>query len=707
MGHIQLDKPRPDKRVVIASLAILKVNSDNGADYIENFVPFAAECLRKSNDEVVSLDNLQRDFRSEFGLDIDQAPLRTILDRVVKAGFAKRERHAYIRDTKALEGLPFEATRELVLRQVNALVQRLVAQSELLLPVAWAPSEAESAFLHYLASRGTSLLASTAAEIPIALPDGTAPNAEYVLSSFVSHLHRNDPEGFEFLTSAVKGSVLASVLYFDNFGSIGRHFDRLDLYLDTVVLIHALGLVGPSQQAASLETLNLAGQLGARLWCFRETLKEIDGVLTFAANYIRNGQRRDVPIWGATEHLVQQGKTASDVDLIAAHIEADLRAIGVGVRDRPPPKPEWTVDELELAKQLRNSVRYRADAPLQHDLDAVTAIHRLRGGRPMPMIETAGAMFLTTNTPLARTTTSFFRDEYETTTFAPLCMPVHQFGTLAWLKKPLASPELPTKLVIADALAALNPPESVWKDYIREIAKLEESGSISIDDCYLLRYSPAAKEALMGITIGGSRAFLQGSVPDIMARVRTAERQDAEQRAMSERSMREAAEVDAARALAAAKSAHEAEVSSLAAILDEISATSETGKIARMKRYHKIGMRIARVVVRSLLAIYLAVAAIQLYGLSPVQPLGPPPRDWTHPLVGLVLVSIFIVGTILALRGRGLLDELKGIETRIATGTANRLFRLIEDDLITLEPQEDSGSARDPEADSIGQSDEP
>ena len=334
-----MDKPSPNKTAVIASLAVLKVNSDNGADYIENFVPFAAECLRNSRGDGVSLDDLQSQLRLQFGLSIDQAPLRTILDRVVRNGLATRERHAYVRNRPKLETLRFADVHDRTIRQVNALVERLVAHSATLLPNIWSASEAEAAFLHYLSGRGISLLAVTAAETPIALSEGTAPNAEYVLSSFVAHLHRNDPDGFEFLTAAVKGSVLASVLYFDNFGSVGRHFDRLDVYLDTVVLIHALGFVGPSQQSASLETMTLAGKLGARLWCFRDTLKEIDGVLTFTANYIRNGQRRDIPIWGATEHLVQEGKTASDVDLLAAHLEPDLRAIGVGGEIGPPPRP--------------------------------------------------------------------------------------------------------------------------------------------------------------------------------------------------------------------------------------------------------------------------------------------------------------------------------------------------------------------------------
>ena len=44
---------------VITSLAILKANWDKGLDYIENFVPFVAECLRTAPQDEVSLPELQ------------------------------------------------------------------------------------------------------------------------------------------------------------------------------------------------------------------------------------------------------------------------------------------------------------------------------------------------------------------------------------------------------------------------------------------------------------------------------------------------------------------------------------------------------------------------------------------------------------------------------------------------------------------------
>jgi len=74
--------PKAMSERVTASLAILKVNWDEGNDYIENFVPFLAECVRIAPQPEVSLPQLQTLMADTFGLVLPQAALKTILKRV-------------------------------------------------------------------------------------------------------------------------------------------------------------------------------------------------------------------------------------------------------------------------------------------------------------------------------------------------------------------------------------------------------------------------------------------------------------------------------------------------------------------------------------------------------------------------------------------------------------------------------------------------
>lgn len=79
----------------LVSLAILKVNFDLGKTYLDNFVPIVAECIRISEDDIVSLPVLQENLRSNFGLKIPQKVIEAILKRVKKGGFVYLEDRVY------------------------------------------------------------------------------------------------------------------------------------------------------------------------------------------------------------------------------------------------------------------------------------------------------------------------------------------------------------------------------------------------------------------------------------------------------------------------------------------------------------------------------------------------------------------------------------------------------------------------------------
>ena len=77
----------------------------------------------------------------------------------------------------------------------------------------------------------------------------------------------------------VKGSMLASVVYLDSPGNPGKPFANTNLYLDTPILLAALGYHGPEAESSMSETLDLAYSMGARLASFDDTISETRSVL--------------------------------------------------------------------------------------------------------------------------------------------------------------------------------------------------------------------------------------------------------------------------------------------------------------------------------------------------------------------------------------------------------------------------------------------
>ena len=501
----------------INSLAILKANWEDGRTYIENFVPFALECLRVARSPEVSLPELQKSIFEEFGIKIPQGALRSIVRHIARSGYIKIESGVYIKDEERLQQISIARERDDALRGYKALVNKLIEFCREHYKLSWSEEDAENALLSYLQHRSPPILAAAVDGGTLTAPTKVVQHADFFISAFIVDLYENDQSGFEILETVVKGSMLAGALYFPNIGEIKRGLNKLNVYLDTNFLLRALGYTTDSQRDACRELMDLIYELGGSLKCFTHNYHEIKNILEAVAQKLRSQISIKTGYGESLDYFIQSGANATDVKLEIARLEKNLVGLRVRSKDTPPHSDSLGVDEPRLEAILADEVGYSRRDTLLRDLDSITAIYRLRSGQSMPDIETCKAMFVTTNSAFERASTIFLEEEINGSS-VPLLFMDHMLTTLLWLKKPTAAPTLPRKRIIADCYAALNPPDELWRQYLSEINKLEEDGTISADDYNLLRFSVESKRALMDVTHGESSAFTEGTVREVLDR---------------------------------------------------------------------------------------------------------------------------------------------------------------------------------------------
>lgn len=273
----------------VPSLAILKVNWDEfRIDYIENFVPFVAQCILSLQSDVVVALDVQRKMQGDFGLRVPQNSLKVILNRVAKRGYIKREGPAYVPHYDTLRNLNFEATRQRVLREHNATIEKLIQFVHSRYEVSWQTAEAEVALLAYITEHGVEILRSSVDGTAMLQGETLPKNASFFMSAFIRHLYENDPDGFGYLDTIIKGNMLANVLLFPDVDRVQRKFERTAVYCDTAFLLRALGFEGLTRQAPYKELLDLLYEVGADLRCFRHTRDEIYKILYVCSVRLRS-----------------------------------------------------------------------------------------------------------------------------------------------------------------------------------------------------------------------------------------------------------------------------------------------------------------------------------------------------------------------------------------------------------------------------------
>ena len=528
------------KNSSIASLAILKVNWDRlGKDYIENFVPFVAEALRNSPDDVVSLPDLQSDIKESFGLDLPLNPLRQLLNRAVKHGLIRRESGVYYREPHALQDNGFEDARNLVIGLYDRIIRRLIEYASSKHASQWTEEQANQAVHAFLGEYALEMLYSRAERTPVPL-DGAPKNAVYVVGTFLNDFRETDSQVVEDFAVLVKGYLLANAMYLPEPARVAQRFKNTRIYLDSSIIIYALGYAGRERQAPCEELLNLARDYGADLRCFQATLDEIRRILDACATRFRNGNLQDA--YGPTiEWFIESKKTSSDIELMIARLPLKIRSFGVAIEDMPAHIHEFQVDEAGFENALQKAIGYSNPRARVHDVDCVAATAQLRRGRNAFDIEQCGALFVTTNFDLARTSRAFLQPDAPEGAVA-LCVTDSALGNLLWLKNPMRAPDLPEKLLLADAFAAMQPPEPLWKAYLAEAARLKESGEITEDEYYALRYSLTAKRSLMDLTEGDLSAFSEGTVADVLKVAKENIRSDLQAELSAEQRLRAAVE---------------------------------------------------------------------------------------------------------------------------------------------------------------------
>ena len=123
---------------------------------------------------------------------------------------------------------------------------------------------------------------------------------------------------------------------------------------------------------------------------------------------------------------------------------------------------------------------------------------------------------------------------------------------LALIKKPMAAPDLPRHMVIASSYAALNPSQTLWREYLEEISRRRDKGEITGEEYHFLRSSREARQALMDETLGNEEAFSAGTLDEVLTHAKEQIQAEAKAETEAERAGKLAAQegARASRALA-------------------------------------------------------------------------------------------------------------------------------------------------------------
>jgi len=233
----------------LASVAILKVNWDRqGRDYIENFVPFVAEALKGLKDDCVSLPVLQQQVQADFALDLPLNPLRQILQRCAKHGYVRKSSGVFHRELAKIQVQGFAEVRASVLALEDRVISRVREYAKAERGLEWSDEKVSEAIRSFLSDHGLRTLFSKAEGTRITISKSVR-EEQYLVGSLLVKARESEPQLFEDFIVLTKGYMLSNAIYLPDPGRLTQRFRDTRIYLDTSILVYALGYAGPERQA--------------------------------------------------------------------------------------------------------------------------------------------------------------------------------------------------------------------------------------------------------------------------------------------------------------------------------------------------------------------------------------------------------------------------------------------------------------------------
>ncbi len=498
----------------LTSLAMLKVNIDQGKDYLDYLRPFILQVLVDYRPDPVTDQVVHDHLRTQFGLEIPTRTVQIVLKRLSRAHPLKREEGVY-HITGALTDPGITSEKSKANRHIQAVVSGLLEFDKGGSQRIAAEAEAVTAICGFLSEFNIPCLRAYLRGTAIPTVEGKQQAHIVLVSDYVLHLQRSDPERFESFMILVQGHMLANALLCPDLQNAPKTYRGVTFYLDTPLLVQRLGLEGEPKKRAVGELIALVGNLGGIVATFSHSRDELGRVLKGAADHVDAPDGRGAIIMEARRN----GTTKSDILLLAGKIDESLADAGIEVKNTPSYIADFQIDETAFGKVLENEVSYFFNPRAKdYDINSVRSIYVLRVNTAPASVEKCKAVLVSSNSGFARAAYEYGKQHEESREVSSVITDF-SLANMAWLKAPMGAPSMPMTELLAYSYAALQPSKALLDKYLTEIDKLQKQGKISERDHQLLRSNMIAQEELMRLTLGDEAALTEETVTETLRRV--------------------------------------------------------------------------------------------------------------------------------------------------------------------------------------------
>lgn len=490
--------------ITVAMLSALS-NSKN-MDYLDLITPFVYSVLpgvkEKVNIEAV-LVNLKENYGFE---DLPSNVLLRILSRTSKNGsnvIIKRNKEFFV--NKEIDISEFEKNRLTMKENIECIVTALYDSLNKKTPLKNISYElSKTMLIDFLESYGYSTIKDISILRRVTI---NTDRNNYYVARFILNEYQSESIIFDKILELIKGFLVYNAIYFFSSNQkkdFNSKLKKTEIYLDTSLLIDALGYDTEEGKTATRELISLVKKNGGVVKTFIHNKDEVAGILTIFAKDL------NVRLSMRLEFLNSNGYDKQEVLRLRESLDINLEKNGILVVDTPSYgtvkdsdyHDKGYLDLEELKATLEREVSYRGgedSLAIKNDVESISAISRIREREKKYSIEDCKAIFVTTNIIIINAVKRLYKERFSKGEISFVVSDI-DITSLLWLNSFNDDNNIPCLKLIASAYAAHQPSKVILDLFNQKVSLLEKEGNITPEIALIMRTNIGVKNDIIDLT---------------------------------------------------------------------------------------------------------------------------------------------------------------------------------------------------------------
>lgn len=492
-------------------------------DLLMPFLKYAIASTTKVNDKV-PVEQITNMFKQDFGYyEIPINVIKTLLNRLSPKLLRKNKGDYYLIDSLSEELEEYRNRRIEKKERQDKVSQALTNYLNAKIPGSKYESESALYFLfNFFQRKGIFIYKNTEQLNEIySKPD----RINYEIAQFVLEQNRTKSVLFEYIVEMVEGYFISTAISYQNSSNSSKtKFKNMKCYLDTRIIINALGLHLPEELTQSTrEFINMLQASGAELLCFEHILSEIRSILIAYRNSLTNTSNY---FSNTLELFDSMHYSPSDVDAYLSILESKINNLGIRIVDAPEYNSKYNkeayIDYSGLQEELKNRMKYNpksAEKASDNDCKSIESIMFLRNGHLPIELEKANYIFVSNSYNLKGIVNSFLG--YDKENIVPVVISDMELSSWLWIRNYSTHKDFPKDQLLLNATMASEMPSSQFLDVLYDkIEIMKNTGKLTAEEAISIRSNLFCRKEIYKTASGDGNDISEESIVNVRERLK-------------------------------------------------------------------------------------------------------------------------------------------------------------------------------------------